>query len=196
MNIKLSLIFFLMILKIIVVSAQNDSLLVKKTKSFRGNEFLITLGLNFPVGGYHRNVDYSGTKDIPGQTRDNLSGKDGGFGAKAGGLFDLSCFYAFKKGKSYSKYGLKVTFLNYTTNKFKWEQSGYIFNDADYKKVKTIAIKIGPSVRLPLKKKTNFIRFYYQLCPTHAWNGGWHYSHDNNSYGVIHVDNAYFELNK
>ena len=81
--------------------------------------------------------------------------------------------------------------MNYALNGFQWSGGAYIFQSAAYERIKFISIKLGPVIKLPINKVEAF-RFYYQLCPTHSWNGEWSY----NSGGYRQLDYARFILDK
>lgn len=170
---------------------ESDSSTIKPI-NLKSHEVSFKLGINIPVGGFGRDINVNSNGSIESTLKNNLNGS-GGFGAKIGMSYDFSINAYFKKGKQFSKFGIKTS-LNYSTNSFDWVSGGstYIFGESSYEKIKFIALKIGPVIRLPENNSGGIFRFYYQLCPTHSWHGELNYK----SSALQRLDVARFLMNK
>ncbi len=192
MNIKLTLFIFIITINLTKADVvPTDSTKIQNSKPLRAHEFAIKLGLDIPVGAFGNATEFRYADSFEDNVTSAMNGSRDGFGAKTGCSFDLSSYFCFKKKKYFSKFGLKVTWLNYSYNSFKWDGSLYIFDKASYERIKFISFKVGPAIRL-VSKKGNLIRLYCQLCPTRSWHGGWGYKES----AANQLDYANFYLNK
>lgn len=181
MKTKLTVLLLVLVFKF-TKALPDGSINTSKQKPFSGHEFTLKLGMTIPVGAYQREFIIN-QDDV---LKNNISGENGGFGAKLGGSFDASSYFCFKNNKAISKFGLKATYLNYSFNKFEWKSVAA----TEYYQVRFLSIKVGPAIRLPLKDG-NAIRFYYQLCPTYSWHGGF----NNTTSAFRYLDYANLNLN-
>ena len=149
----------------------NDSIISKKYNHPK-KESSIDFFFRFPVGSFGQNFKPDGSSAMSG-ILESIEGTNGGMGAEMGYEIEFSRYCFFNKKTSNTNFGLKITYLSFSSIPFNWATSGdYIYNNADFSNLDFLSFKAGPVLRIAISEKKSF-QFYDQLCLTYGWNGGW-----------------------
>lgn len=134
--------------------------------AFRGprQEFYFQISVLMPTGTYGDDFKVNSSEPAHIAFRKSMQGDLGGFNSKQGYEIEAGGYFYFNKRPVPANGGIRITFLGFSTNAFRWYKDGdFIFNNAVYSNMNSYSIKIGPCLR-NLFLNHSAIRYYYQIC--------------------------------